>query len=102
MLKEEDEKIWLRGNRAAWKRIMDEAIKQLGYPADEDGTIPLRSAAMISEREEAVAVLRQICDDFGDNDWPDNLNLADIIEKHLGNHLQRITSILIKKHTRVD
>ncbi len=39
------------------------------------------------ERAEALAALRTVCRDHGDNEWPDNLHLADIIEKHLGRHL---------------
>ena len=42
----------------------------------------------IEEREETIIKLREICQDFGDNDWPDDLYLPDIIEKHLYNHLQ--------------
>lgn len=35
------------------------------------------------EREVAVAMLRIKCAAYDDNAWPDNLHLADIIEKHL-------------------
>jgi hypothetical protein len=31
--------------------------------------------------------LRNLCRDFGDNDWDDDLHLADVVEKHLGRHL---------------
>jgi hypothetical protein len=41
------------------------------------------------ERNAAVAMLRQVCDEHGDNDWPDNLHLADVIEKHLWRNLER-------------
>lgn len=36
-----------------------------------------------AERVAAVAMLRLECAEYGDNDWPDTLHLADIIEKHL-------------------
>jgi hypothetical protein len=39
------------------------------------------------ERADAVRELREICEDFGDNDWEDDLHLADVIGKHLGNAL---------------
>ena len=39
------------------------------------------------ERADAISALRRICERHGDNDWTDDLNLADIIEKHLGRHL---------------
>jgi hypothetical protein len=41
------------------------------------------------EREESVAMLRTVCTNFGDNDWPDDLHLADVIEKHLWRHLEK-------------
>ena len=39
------------------------------------------------ERGEAVAALRSICAEHGDNNWPDELHLADAINKHLGKYL---------------
>ena len=39
------------------------------------------------ERIEVTQVLRRLCDEFGDNDWDDNLHLADVIDKHLGRYL---------------
>ncbi len=44
-------------------------------------------ANLIIERQEAINMLRHICEEHGDNDWPDDLYLADIIEKHLHRHL---------------
>jgi hypothetical protein len=34
-------------------------------------------------REDVGKMLRMACEEFGDNDWPDNLHLADVLEKHL-------------------
>lgn len=39
------------------------------------------------ERDATVKMLRDVCADFGDNDWADELHLADVIEKHLARHL---------------
>ena len=41
----------------------------------------------LKEREVAVAALRELCGEYGDNDWADDLHLADVIEKHLRRHL---------------
>lgn len=41
------------------------------------------TARLISERQAAIQALRELCEDHGDNDWPDDLHLADIINKHL-------------------
>jgi hypothetical protein len=76
------EKDWTAGNRAAWTRILSEAIRELGPSAPD-------AARLIRERAEVVAMLRQVCEVFGDNDWPDDLHLADVIEKHLWRHLEK-------------
>lgn len=72
-----------RGSRAAWSSMLAECLRHLGYDGTEGQRI-----AWISEREQAIAALRMVCDDWGDNDWPDDLHLADIIEKHLHDPLE--------------
>jgi len=79
---EKEEKAYMRGCREPWKRILAEAARELGYDTPEG-----KLAALINEREQAVAALRDVCEAYGSNDWPDNLHLADIIEKHLGRPL---------------
>ena len=44
-------------------------------------------AALKKERAAVVALLRWECGKDGDNDWPDELHLADVIERHLLNYL---------------
>lgn len=39
------------------------------------------------ERIEVVQILRELCKEFGDNDWQDNDHLRDVIEKHLAKYL---------------
>ena len=65
-----------QGKRAAWIMIMRQAIEALGLDARE-------ASGWQVERAEAIEMLRQVCEEIGDNDWPDNLHLADIIEKHI-------------------
>ncbi len=55
--------------------------------ADLDGGEE-RCAALTLELDGARAVLRRLCDDHGDNDWPDSLNLADALANHLGHYLE--------------
>lgn len=71
-----------RGQRAAWQQILGECIQQLGYE-----TLEVSAVSWIKEREATVAALRSACEAHGDNDWPDDLHLADVIEKHLCRHL---------------
>lgn len=77
-----EETAYIQGSRSAWRAILSEAIKNLGYESPE-----AKASSWISEREAAIAQLRQACGDHGDNDWTENLHLADIIEKHLVRHL---------------
>lgn len=79
---ESEEQAYLRGERAAWRNLLADAVKHLGYDT-EDGKL----AALLSEREQVVEALRQVCEDHGDNDWGAELHLADVIEKHLRRHL---------------
>ncbi len=74
-----------RGSRQAWLSMLAECCLQLGYSDPEAS-----KAGWIKERESTVAALRSLCEDFGDNDWPEDLSLADVVEKHLARHLHLI------------
>jgi hypothetical protein len=74
---EEQEKIWIDGNRAAWGRILQLAVREIAPGPEQD------VARLLLERQQLVAVLRDVCRDHGDNDWPDDLHLADVVQKHL-------------------
>ncbi len=78
MTDDERDTAWMAGNRAAWARMLQTCLTHLGYD-----DVDARRAAWVVEREETVAKLRELCEDYGDNDWPDTLNLADVIEKHI-------------------
>lgn len=77
-----NEQDWVNGNRAAYASILRECLRQLGYDSPE-----ATAAKWAAEREEIRALLRRVCEDYGDNDWPDDLHLADVIEKHLVRYL---------------
>ncbi len=47
-----------------------------------------RIALLEAERLELLSALRRLCEDFGDNDWEDNLSLVDVVEKHLRPYLE--------------
>ena len=53
----------------------------IGIFAKDDPMV--RLAYLIDERARTVKALRKLCETLGCNDWPDNLDLGDIIEKHL-------------------
>jgi hypothetical protein len=73
---------WFRsGVRHAWLDVIKTALSHI--PGHEDEA----KFDWMIERQEAIEKLRELCDEFGDNDWPDELHLADVIEKHLAGHL---------------
>lgn len=76
------EDAWQRGHRAALLSMLYKAMGDLGYDLGrEDPTI--LAARLAAERTEAIRVLREACEEWGDNDWSDQLHLGDVIEKHL-------------------
>jgi len=78
-MNEAEDALWMEGNRAAYRHMFQTCAQALGEKSD--------LTALQIERGRAIAALRDACREFGDNDWPDNLDLSDIIEKHLVRHL---------------
>lgn len=72
------ERGYIEGKRRVYLNMLSEALRGLGYDSTEE-----KAAVWAQERSETVAMLRTMCEDFGDNDWPDDLYLPDVIEKHL-------------------
>lgn len=81
---DEDERQFVRGQRAVWVSLLSQSLKELGYEITSQSLV----GSLIKEREQAIQTLRQACDEFGDNEWSENLHLSDIISKHLTNHLE--------------
>jgi hypothetical protein len=77
-----DETAYIQGSRMAWLQMFSLCLRELGYDSAEAN--PHR---WIKEREEALQVLRRICAEYGDNEWDEELHLADILDKHLECHL---------------
>lgn len=83
MTDSEKELAYTKGNNAAYRFMLGECLRQLGQDSPE-----WTAHRWKLERAAAVAMLRIVCAEHGDNDWPDTLHLADVIEKHLGRHLK--------------
>lgn len=77
-----NESDYLRGKRAALTGILRHLLRELGYDSKE-----AEKTRWIIEREEAIAQLRDLCGEVGDNEWDESLHLADVIEKHLTRHV---------------
>jgi hypothetical protein len=72
------------GCRMVATSILSSCLLRLGYKGDM-----AEHSRWILERERAISTLRQVCKEFGDNDWETNLDLSDIIKKHLERHLEK-------------
>lgn len=81
---ERDERNYIEGSRMAWRTILSETLRNL----DEEGITELRIAQLVAQREDTRNALRRICADHGDNSWPDDLSLADVIDKYLAPYLE--------------
>ena len=77
-----DENAYSQGSNAAWRAMLGECLRHLG--AEDSDAARVR---WVAERADIVAALRRVCADFGDNDWPDDAHLGDVIDKHLHDHL---------------
>lgn len=66
------------GQEVVWNQVFKDGIKVSEQSGHRNWN---------HERTAAIAILRELCAEFGDNSWPDTLHLADVIEKHLGKHL---------------
>lgn len=75
-MNEQEEAAYILGQKSLARELLSLALKELN---GEDLTLE----GLIAERVDAIATLRRVCRDLGDNDWPDNLHLSDIMEKHL-------------------
>lgn len=82
-MNELQEMIYEQGSRAALCSILSQCLNQLGYQSGES-----TKAGWILEREATVAALREVCGGYGDNNWANELHLADVVNKHLLPHLR--------------
>lgn len=74
----ERESGYVEGRRRTLLTILDHTMRELHGL----GGVP-ETATILVERQEVIATLRRLCAEHGDNDWPENLHLSDVIEKHL-------------------
>ncbi len=76
---EQEERFYTEGETHALKQMIKDCQNKLrayGIELKTDETFS-------QERIDTIALLRMLCDEYGDNDWDDNLHLTDIIQKHL-------------------
>jgi hypothetical protein len=78
-----DEQSYIEGHRRALLGMLRHVLGALDVYDPEAG-----AARWVIERQDTVAVLRRICAEIGDNEWPDDLHIGDVIEKHLVRHME--------------
>ena len=69
------------GSAMAWRSLLAECLINL---SDDERD----QHSWLKERTDCIVLLRSLCAEFGDNDWPDDLYLSDIIDNHLADHLR--------------
>lgn len=80
----ESEQGYRDGQKYVWEYLLVECIHHLSMEDD-----PFAQVVHLSqERRETIAVLRRLCVVLGDNDWPDELYIPDILEKHVLPYLE--------------
>lgn len=72
---------YIEGRNRAYRHALLYLARELGIFSKEDPSVQLAHA--IDERARAIKALRAICEKLGCNDWPDNLDLGDVVEKHI-------------------
>jgi hypothetical protein len=75
------------GRLAAWTEILLTARQNVGWLT---GSTEMDRDQLLALRAETVLALRAICEEFGDNDWHDDLHPRDVIEKHLAKHVRAV------------
>lgn len=78
-----NEESYIRGSRTAYSNMLRTCCDGLGYNTTESD-----KSAWIIEREGVISALRDVCASYGDNNWDEHLNLADVIAKHLHRNLE--------------
>jgi hypothetical protein len=85
---EEQERFYERGMQGGYRELLGIVLRGL-LVSDPDGETADVAVARLAIRETTTReALRSICEEFGDNDWPDDLSFADVLEKHLARHLR--------------
>jgi hypothetical protein len=80
----QEDKAYEMGSQAAWRQMLSTALANLpGAMSAPERMLAARTAELHDVRMQ----LRALCAEFGDNDWPDELHLGDVIDKHLARHL---------------
>lgn len=90
-----DEESYEIGRNRAYITVMMNCAKALGFDGIE--ALNIARVAWIEERQAAITALHDLCENFGDNDWPDELHLGDVIEKHLARHLHNVRDSMIER-----
>lgn len=79
---DQEERSYILGRQAVIREVVSRLYRELPNKCEQSG---VDSALYLSRIRSA---LRRACEDHGDNDWSDDLDLVDVIEKHLVPYLE--------------
>lgn len=66
-------------------RVVIDGVRYVPEPTDKDAQ---ELTDLRQEREDVVKLLRHELSTYGDNDWTDNTQLHDVLDKHLFDYLK--------------
>lgn len=78
--------------KAAYRQILRTCMEGLSDDPEAVGT------RWVQERTDIITVLRDLCKEHGDNNWPDDMHLGDVISKHLVPYLSESAVPDIQPH----
>ncbi len=108
LLDQHGEREWMKGNRAAWRRLLQMACGELR--AMGEGIDVTKEAIAIGELHDTRLAVRELCKDIDarsgyadyqrpsyqvSNSWDDRLHLGDVVTKHVANTVDKILDELI-------
>lgn len=84
-VEERIDRAYVEGSRMANRLMLGRIVLELGGNPEEDAK--LEAARLRLQLEDTRRALRVVYEKHGDNDWPDDLHLADVVTKHLEPYL---------------
>lgn len=80
------ERAYIEGGRMVHRLMLGMILRDLNSDGLKEDPIA-EIARLRMQLEDTRRALRSVCEKHGDNDWSDNLHLADVVTKHLEPYL---------------
>lgn len=86
---ETEERAYIQGERMVYRELMALGLRglqccvKINGPGDQSEALALEVARLTWILEDTRIALRDLSRDLGCADWPDDLHLADVVEKYV-------------------